>query len=101
MKIKVFTLCSCLLAMILIFSGCIRDLGTGSSADSKLSSESSLSQDNSLSTTTVKSSPSKVVKSSVSSSTNYDEIQKQLDELEDVLNSLDGYSEGDMEIPSS
>jgi hypothetical protein len=54
-----------------------------------------------LSTTTVKSSPSKVVKSSVSSSTNYDEIQKQLDELEDVLNSLDGYSEGDMEIPSS
>jgi hypothetical protein len=87
--------------MILIFSGCIRDLGTGSSADSKLSSESSLSKANGSSSTTATSSASKTSKSSTGASTNYDDIQKQLDELEDVLNSLDGYSEGDMEIPSS
>lgn len=87
--------------MILIFSGCIRDLGTGSIADSSISPESAMSEANGSSSTTATSSASKTGKSSSGTSANYDDIQKQLDELEDVLNSLDGYSEGDMEIPSS
>lgn len=91
--------------MIFIFSGCIRDVGKSSTTGSNLSTENSISQANGSkvngsASTNAASSANKNGKSSTGASTNYDDIQKQLDELEDVLNSLDSYSEADLGVPT-